>query len=105
MPEAVAKNSNGERRSRMFINRTSRRYPYLATIAVTAFLALCTFPAALSAQYRDRDRDQDRDYRITRIEPGTLLAVRMTESIDVERKDNRVYYGTVDQDVRGDNGR
>jgi hypothetical protein len=31
--------------------------------------------------------------------------VRNNESIDVERKDNQVYYGTVDQDVRGENGR
>jgi len=31
--------------------------------------------------------------------------VRPNESIDVERKDNRVYYGIVDQDVRGDDGR
>jgi hypothetical protein len=58
--------------------------------------------APASAQYQDRDRDYD---RITRIEPGTLLAVRMNETIDVERKDNQVYYGIVDQDVRGENGR
>jgi hypothetical protein len=29
----------------------------------------------------------------------------VNEAIDVERKDNRVYYGIVDQDVRGDNNR
>jgi len=34
-----------------------------------------------------------------------MIPVRVNESIDVERKDNRVYYGIVDQDVRGDNGR
>jgi len=33
-----------------------------------------------------------------------MIAVRPNESIDVERKDNRVYYGVVDQDVRGNNG-
>jgi len=33
-----------------------------------------------------------------------MINVRPTESIDVERKDNRVYYGIVDQDVRGNNG-
>lgn len=32
-----------------------------------------------------------------------MIAVRPNESIDVERKDNRVYYGVVDQDVRGNN--
>jgi hypothetical protein len=42
---------------------------------------------------------------VTRIVPGTVISVRPNESIDVDRKDNRVYRGTVDQDVRGDNGR
>jgi hypothetical protein len=60
-----------------------------------------------SAQDRDedRDRDRDRDREMTRLEPGTVIPIRTNDSIDVERKDNRVYYGTVDQDVRGDNGR
>jgi hypothetical protein len=59
-----------------------------------------------SAQDRDRDRMSDRDRGMyTRLEPGTVIPVRPTESIDVERKDNRVYHGTVDQDVRGENGR
>jgi len=52
---------------------------------------------------RDRDRDGDRD-RITRLEPGTVIPVRTNEFIDVERRDNRVYTGIVDQDVRGSNG-
>src|SRR5579872_4732698 len=43
--------------------------------------------------------------RVTRIEPGTNISVRTNEPIDVERFDNRVYYGTVTQDIRGDNGR
>jgi len=30
--------------------------------------------------------------------------VRTNDTINVERRDNRVYTGTVDQDVRGDNG-
>ncbi len=60
-----------------------------------------------SAQDRDEDRDRDRgrDRGMTRLEPGTVIPIRTNDSIDVERKDNRVYYGTVDQDVRGDNGR
>lgn len=41
----------------------------------------------------------------TRLEPGTSIPVRTNEAVDVERRDNRVYHGTVDQDVRGDNGR
>ena len=68
-----------------------------------AFLVLCVG----SAFAQDRDHDRDRDYRdrMTRIEPGTMISVRTTESIDVDRRDNRVYRGIVDQDVRGENGR
>jgi hypothetical protein len=78
-----------------------------------AFLAtLCILPAASGQQnpdrdresHRDQDRDQDRD-RSTRIETGTNLAVRTNQSIESNRRDNQVYTGTVDEDVRGDNGR
>src|SRR5665213_173482 len=56
-------------------------------------------------QDRDRDRDHDRDRnRVTRLEPGTVIPVRTTERIDVDRRDNRVYPGVVDSDVRGTNG-
>jgi len=41
----------------------------------------------------------------TQLQPGTVIPLRMTEAIDVERSDNRVYHGIADQDVRGDNGR
>jgi hypothetical protein len=58
-------------------------------------------------RYGDRDRsswDQDRGM-YTRLDPGTTIPVRTNQPIDVERSDNRVYYGIVDRDVRGDNGR
>ena len=71
-------------------------------LAVAALLSLSAIPATF-AQDRDRD-DHDRD-RITRLEPGTLVAVRTNEGIDADKGDNRVYTGIVDQDVRGDNGR
>jgi hypothetical protein len=50
---------------------------------------------------------QDRDHhdRVTRIERGTIIAVRNNQAIDSDHRDNRIYYGTVDQDVRGENGR
>jgi len=60
---------------------------------------------------QDRDRiDHDRYWdqgqgRYTEIVPGTVVPVRLNQAIDVERRDNRVYYGTVDQDVRSDSGR
>jgi len=76
---------------------TSLARKILTGAAVVA--AMCMIPVA-SAQDRDRDRD-----RLTRIEPGTNLAVRTTERIDVERRDQRVFRAVVDQDVRGGNGR
>jgi len=62
----------------------------------------------MAAQDRDRMRDPDWDAganRYTRLAPGTMISVRPSEAIDVERKDNRVYTAIVDQDVRGTNGK
>ena len=42
---------------------------------------------------------------VAQLFPGTMITVRPTEAIDVERKDNRIYNAVVDQDVQGDNGR
>lgn len=69
-----------------------------------AFLSLTLFIPASYAQYRDQDRDRDRD-RFTQIAPGTVIPVRLNQAIDVNRSDNRVFYGTIDADVRGENGR
>jgi len=88
----------------------------LRFLGVAFLAALCMLPASSAQQNpdrdresdrdrgRDRDRDRDRD-RSTRIEPGTLLAVRINQSIDSDRRDYQVYLGIVDEDVRGDNGR
>jgi hypothetical protein len=58
------------------------------------------------AQDRGNERDQYNDHdRVSRIDPGTLIPVRVNDSIDVDKGDNRVYTGTVDADVRGDSGR
>jgi hypothetical protein len=59
---------------------------------------------------QDRDRDRDRYWDAnrniyTRLEPGMEIPIRLNETIDVQRRDNRVYYGIVDRDIRGDNGR
>jgi len=71
-------------------------------------MALCFTPLC-SAQDREGDRyrsdDRYRGDRITILEPGTVIPVRTNNTIDVERRDNRVYTGIVDQDVRGTNGR
>jgi hypothetical protein len=67
------------------------------------FGALSLAPSA-SSQDRDGDRNRNGGDRVTRIEPGTNISVRTNDSIDVERSDNRVYYGVIEQDVRGQNG-
>src|SRR5436305_4174901 len=77
------------------------------TSASLLILVLCLVPFS-SAQDRDRntDRDRNRDNgAVTTLERGTVIPVRVNEAIDVERKDNRVYTGVVDADVRGDDGR
>lgn len=69
------------------------------------FAALCSSPA-LFAQDRDWGRYWDGDRKLyTMLQPGAVIAIRTQGPIDVERTDNRVFIGTVDQDVRGDNGR
>jgi hypothetical protein len=73
-------------------------------LGMAVLMSLSVLPAVF-AQDRDRGYDRDRDDRITRLEPGTLIAVRTNEGIDADKGDNRVYTGIADQDVRGDNGR
>lgn|SRR5689334_1595105 len=88
------------------------KFGYRSVKAAAGLLALALLLPAmtLAAQDRGRDWDRDRDRdryndRVTRLDPGTMIPVRTTEPIDVERRDNQVYYGIVNQDVRGDNGR
>jgi hypothetical protein len=84
--------------------RTSNR-PAMVSGGTVMIAILCLLPTA-SAQDRDRsgERDQNRD-TLTRLDHGTVIPVRTNEAIDVQRHDNRVYTGIVDQDVRGENDR
>jgi len=80
----------------------ARRAAVLAGLFTISALCL---PSLATAQYPDRDRDHDRDRdRITTLVPGTIIAVRTNEAIDVDKGDYRVYRGIVDQDVRGNDG-
>jgi hypothetical protein len=65
---------------------------------VVVALALCSSIAVFA-------QDRGRGERFTKLDPGTVIAVRTREPIDSARADYRVYSGTVDQDVRSDNGR
>jgi hypothetical protein len=71
--------------------------------AAAVLVALC-IPRTILAQDEGRDRDRDRD-RVTRIDPGTVIVVRTSEGIESDRRDNEIYRGIVDQEVRGEDGR
>ena len=72
--------------------------------AIALLVALSILPTVSAQDREDHDRDRDRD-RVTRLDPGTMIAVRNNDTIDTDRRDNQVYGGTVDQDVRGNDGR
>lgn len=42
---------------------------------------------------------------MTRIDRGTVIPVRTTNTIDSDRADDQVYFGRVADDVRGEDGR
>ena len=63
-------------------------------IATSVMLILALFtPRSVAA----RDR-------LSRIERGTILPVRVSQAIEVNREDNRIYAGTVDEDIYAENG-
>lgn len=75
---------------------------FFGTVSILAALSII-LPAA-SAQDQNRDEHRDHD-RMTRIGRGTVIPVRTRDMIDADRADDQVYFGTVDQDVRGEDGR
>ena len=88
----------------MFYGRSFRiAHPVVRFMRIVAMIVTLCLPVTAMAQYRGRDWDHDRD-RTTAIEPGTTISVRTSQTIDVERRNNRVYYGTVDRGVRDNNG-
>lgn len=82
-----------------------RSSKWQTALGLGLFTVLVSVP--LLAQERDdRDRYWDGEHnRFTEIAPGTTVPVHMNQAIDVYRRDNRVYYGYVEQDVVGTNGR
>jgi hypothetical protein len=58
--------------------------------------------AEFVVQGRERPRNWERN---TRLEAGTIIPVRVDQSITSERADGRIFTGVVDQDVVGTNGR
>jgi hypothetical protein len=60
--------------------------------------------SSVAAQGDRRDRYGDGD-RMTRLDPGMTISIRTNEPIDARDANGRVFTGTVDRDIRGENGR
>ena len=89
---------------------------FTAGVALIAALAVPQLVRAQSPYDRNRYDQYDRNRydpyeardpyaRLQRIEAGTYVTVRTRQGIDTDRRDGRVFGGTVDRDVWDDNGR
>jgi hypothetical protein len=89
---------------------------FTAGLALIAALAVPQLMNAQSPYDRNRNDQYDRNRydpyeardpyaRLPRIEAGTYVTVRTRQPIDTDRRDGRVFGGTVDRDVWDDNGR
>lgn len=77
----------------------------MSSIALAAMLFTGLIGTSAVAQ-RNNDWDWDGNYqRLARINPGTFVTVRTTQSINSERTDGRRFSGVVDEDVWDDYGR
>jgi hypothetical protein len=84
------------------IKQLSRKAP----LAFAAALLLAGAAVAPTIAQRSNDWDWDGNYqRLARINPGTFVTVRTTQAVNIDRRDDRVYSGVVDEDVWDDYGR
>jgi hypothetical protein len=74
----------------------------IGAAALCISLALCVSMAR--AQDPERDAQDIKRGRITKVDAGTPIPVRIQESIDVENRTEQVYQGVVTQDVRDAKG-
>lgn len=80
--------------------------PKRGTIAgLFAASVLCLSSVAFAQYDRNPNRPPDPNDGVSTLLPGTVIPVRTNEAINVRKGDYRVYNGTVDQDVCGDDGR
>jgi len=84
--------------------QTSSRWKACGALVTGLVLAAGSVAAQDRDRQRERDWDASRD-RITRIESGTVIAVRTNERIEAERFDPRIYTGVVEDSVWGTDGR
>src|ERR1700733_1972717 len=80
----------------MLDDRNYKTIQFLGTAA--AALALCV-PTVVAQDPKRDDLDLERG-RITMIAAGTTVSVRTQETINANARDNRIYKGVVEQDVR-----
>jgi len=80
-----------------------RKSTLIRWLAINTVLVAGTLSFPRSVQAQDDEGSRPRQ-RFTQIEPGTIVAVRTNEKIDVRKRDNLVYTGTVNEDVFGGNG-
>ncbi len=79
---------------------TERNYKGAAALCIS----VAVFVSMARAQDPERDSQDIKQGRITTIDAGTPIPVRIQESIDVETRTEMVYQGVVTQDVRDANG-
>ena len=78
----------------------------MRTVAIGAAMVFAGFALTPTFAQRGNDWDWDGSYqRLVRINPGTFVTVRTSQSIQSDRKDGRTYTGVVDEDVWDDYGR
>src|SRR6266481_1699064 len=83
------------------IKRLSKR-----TIAMSGAMLFSGFALAAVSAQRGSDWDWDGNYqRLARINPGTFVTVRTTQTIASDRTDGRPFAGVVAEDVWDDYGR
>src|SRR5580765_3246850 len=86
------------RADHMALHSTRVRFTRMCVLSGAAIVALALPSLSAAAQY-------GRDDTFTRLQPGMSITVRTDQPIDTRRLDYRVFYGVVDNDVRGDDGR
>lgn len=86
----------------MFITSITSRAVAIGAVVVLA--APQFSPAAHAQRRRDWDWDGNTE-RLSQLNAGTYVTVRTTESIDSDRRDDRVFQGIVEDDVWDDYSR
>ena len=85
----------------MLKNKVLRTSAAVVLCAATTAIFPCVQLVA-AQNFGARDFWETRHGRLARLEPGTYLTVRTTQSIDSRRSDGRIYSGIVDEDVWDD---